>query len=259
MLLCLYYMALNDPPEVLGGFYYGKLLDQTALIQPTVFAKVIKLIKRRIKMVEQESIRKQVLSKKIFSLTGIVKVGLLSAIAFVLMLLEFPMPIFPAFLKMDISDLPALIGGFSLGPMAAIIIEFIKNIFHIIFKNDGTGGVGNLANFLVGISFTVPAAIVYIRNKTRRSALIGMVLGTLFLVLLSSLANYYVLIPFYTKLYFDGNLENLLAVMAAANKNITNVKLYVLYAVIPFNLIKALVTSLITLLIYKRVSPILKK
>ena len=128
------------------------------------------------------------------------------------------MPIFPAFLKMDISDLPALIGGFSLGPMAAILIQLIKNIFHIIFKNDGTGGVGNLANFIVGVSFTVPAAIVYIRSKTRRNALIGLVLGTILLVVCSSLANYYVLIPFYTKLYFDGNLENLLAVMAAAKK-----------------------------------------
>ncbi|HZJ58160.1 MAG TPA: ECF transporter S component [Clostridia bacterium] len=210
-------------------------------------------------MVEQKSIKKQMLSKKVFSLNGIVKVGLLSAIAFVLMLLEFPMPLFPAFLKMDISDLPALIGGFALGPMAAVIIEFIKNVFHIIFKNDGTGGVGNLANFIVGISFAVPAAIVYIRNKTRKNAVIGMALGTLLLVIFSALANYYVLIPFYTKLYFEGNLENLLAVMAMANKNITDVALYVLYAVMPFNLIKAFVISLITLLIYKRVSPILQK
>ncbi len=206
-------------------------------------------------MIDQNPIKDQLLSKKVYSINGIIKMALLSAIAFILMLLEFPLPLFPAFLKMDISDLPALIGGFALGPLAAIIIELIKNIFHFIFKPDGTGGAGNLANFIVGISFTVPAAIVYIRNKTRKNAIIGMIVGTIFLIVISSLANYYILIPLYAKLY---SMEVVMDLMTQI-KHIVDIKSYVVYAVIPFNLIKAIITSLIALLIYKSVSPILQR
>lgn len=207
-------------------------------------------------MVGQNSIKDQILPKRIYTINGIVKLGLLSALAFVLMLLELPLPLFPVFLKLDISDLPALIGGFALGPMAAIIVEFIKNIFHFILKNDGTGGAGNLANFIVGISFTVPAAIIYMRNKSKNGAIMGMVVGTVLMVILSSFANYYVLIPLYAKLY---SMDVVMELMTQTNKKITDVKTYVAFSVIPFNLIKAVITSIITLLIYKNVSPILHK
>ncbi|HZJ83118.1 MAG TPA: ECF transporter S component [Clostridia bacterium] len=207
-------------------------------------------------MIRQNSIKKPILQKEAFSLQMITKIGLLSAIAFVLMLLELPIPLFPVFLKMDISDLPALIGGFALGPVASIIIQLIKNIFHFIMKNDGTGGAGNLANFIVGISFTVPASIIYLKNKNRSGAQIGMIVGTITMAILSSLANYYVLIPLYAKLY---SMEAIMAMMAQANKNMVDVKAYVVYGVIPFNLMKAILTSIVTLLIYKKVSPILHK
>ncbi len=205
-------------------------------------------------MISQKIIRKKPLSAKVYTLNGIVKIGLLSAIAFVLMLLEFPLPLFPAFLKMDISDLPALIGGFALGPVAAILIELVKNLLHFIFKST-TGGVGNLANFIVGISFTAPAAIVYVRNKSRKSAVIGMIVGTISLLIMSSLANYYVMIPLYSKLF---SMELVMDLMTKANKYIVDVKTYIIFAVIPFNLIKAIITSGITLLLYKKVSPLLK-
>ncbi|NLI60591.1 MAG: ECF transporter S component [Clostridiales bacterium] len=207
-------------------------------------------------MVGQDSIREQIFSRKVYSLNGIVKLALLSAIAFVLMLLELPLPLFPAFLKLDLSDLPALIGGFALGPMAAIIVEFIKNVFHFIFKPDGTGGAGNIANFIVGISFTVPAAIVYMRNKSKEGAIRGMVIGIIFKIILSSLANYYILIPLYAKLY---SMDVVMDLMTKANRFIVDVRSYVVFAVIPFNLIKAVITSLVALLVYKKVSPILHK
>lgn len=188
------------------------------------------------------------------STKDLVKIALLSAIAFVLMLLEFPVPIFPMFLKMDLSDLPALLGGFALGPVASIMIQFIKNIFHFIFKPDNTGGAGNLANFLVGISFTVPASIVYTRKKTRKNAIIGMVVGTTSLVILASFVNYYLVIPLYAKLY---SMEVVMGMMTQI-KHIVDLRTYIVLAVIPFNLIKGGITSLITFLIYKKVSKLLQ-
>jgi len=189
-----------------------------------------------------------------FKVRDITKISLLSAIAFLLMVFaEFPLPLFPSFLKFDLSDLPALIGGFAMGPVTGIIIEFIKNLLDFFFKSE-TGGVGNLANFIVGIGFVVPAAVVYSVNKTKKGAVIGMAVGTVTMTLLASLANYYVLIPLYAKVY---SMDAILNMMSQANKAIVDLKTYIVYAVIPFNILKAVVVSIITLLIYKKVSPIL--
>ncbi|NLX69584.1 MAG: ECF transporter S component [Clostridiales bacterium] len=191
-----------------------------------------------------------------YTIRDIAKIGLLSAIAFVLMAFaEFPLPLFPAFLKFDISDLPALIGAFAMGPVAGVIIEFVKNLIHFFFRSE-TGGVGNLANFVVGVSFVFPAGLVYSLNRTKKGALIGMIFGTVAMAILASLANYYVLIPMYARIF---SMEAILDMMSKANKAIVDVKTYVLYAVIPFNILKAVVISLITMIIYKKVSPILRR
>lgn len=191
-----------------------------------------------------------------FRVRDIAKISLLSAIAFLLMVfVEFPLPLFPAFLKFDLSDLPALIGGFAMGPVTGIIIEFIKNLLHFFF-NSTTGGIGNLANFIVGIGFVVPAAMVYSARRSRKGALIGMAVGTVVMTLLASLANYYILIPLYAKVY---SMDAILNMMAQANKAIVDIKTYIVYAVIPFNILKAVVVSAITLFIYKKVSPILQR
>lgn len=184
----------------------------------------------------------------------IVKVALLSVIAFVLTIFEFPIPFFPSFLKMGFGDLPALIGGFSLGPMAGVWIELLKNVFNFILKNDGTGGVGNLSNFLVGISFVLPASIIYIRNKNRKNAIIGIVIGIICMVVVGSFTNYFIIIPLYQKIL---PLDAIIAMAAKANPSIGDMKTYITYAVIPFNFIKALINSIITLIIYKKISPIL--
>jgi len=191
-----------------------------------------------------------------FKVRDIAKISLLSAIAFLLMVfVEFPLPLFPAFLKFDFSDLPALVGGFAMGPVTGIIIEFIKNLLHFFF-NSTTGGIGNLANFIVGIGFVVPAAMVYSANRTRKGALIGMAVGTVVMTLLASLANYYVLIPLYAKVY---SMDAILNMMSQANKAIVDIRTYIVYAVIPFNILKAMIVSVVTLLIYKKVSPILHR
>lgn len=181
------------------------------------------------------------MQNKKFSTRYLTKVAMLTAIAVVLMYLEFPLPLFPAFLKMDLSDIPALIGGFALGPIAGIIIEFVKNLIHFIIKNDATGGVGNLANFIVGVALIVPASIIYIKYKTRKSAIIGMLVGLVAMVVVAVLANYFILLP----LYGMSNLEE--------------VKTFVIATTIPFNALKGAIVCIITGFIYKPLSRILHK
>lgn len=186
----------------------------------------------------------------------IVKVGLLSAISFVLMYLEFSVPFFPSWLKFDVSDVPALLGAFAIGPLAGAIIELLKNILHIALKGTTTGAVGELANFFLGAAFVVPAGWVYMKNKTKKGAIIGLIIGVIGLMVLGSLANYYVFIPAFGKIM---PLEQIFKVASMANKYIVDTKTYILYAVIPFNLVKGIIEALITILLYKRLSNILHK
>lgn len=193
---------------------------------------------------------------KAFSTHGIVKMAILSALAFVIMYLEIQIPLFPAFLKMDLSDLPALLGSFALGPVAGIIIQLIKNIMHFIFKNDGTGGIGNLANFIVGIAFVVPAGWIYIKNKSKKNAVLAMSVGLVSMVVIGAVANYFILIPAYSKFM---PLEAIFEMAKAANPAVSDMKTYITLVVVPFNFLKALLVSVVTLLIYKPMSTLLHK
>ena len=194
-------------------------------------------------------------SKK-FNINYLTKIAMLTAIAVVLMYLELPLPIFPAFLKIDLSDLPALLGGFALGPLAAVIIQLLKNIIHFIVKNDGTGGIGNLANFLVGCALAVPAAIIYLKNKSLKNAIIGMVAGVFSLVAIAALANYFLLWPLYVKLI---GFDALVGMSSEANDKIDSVGTYILYAIVPFNALKGIIVCVITGFIYKPLSKLLHK
>lgn len=194
-------------------------------------------------------------AKQIYSTNSLVKIALLSVISYILMLIELPVPLFPGFLKIDLSDMPALIGTFALGPAAGVIIELIKNLLHLITKTD-TGGVGELANFIIGASLIIPAGVIYAKNRTKSSALIGMLLGTALMGIAGGLANYYILIPFYAKVM---PIEQIISWSASANGAITDLKTLILYAVVPFNLLKGIVISILTILIYKRISNLLIK
>lgn len=188
----------------------------------------------------------------------LVKVGMLSAVAFLLQLLEFPLGIFPAFLQIDFSDVPALLAGFSLGPAAGVVVELIKNILHLILKNSGTGGVGELANFLIGSAIVIPAALIYKRKHSRKMAIYGLVTGTLVMTLVGVLANLYILIPFYSTA-FGMPIEAIVAMGSEVNAAVVDLQTLVLYGIVPFNLLKGIIVSLVTVLIYKRLSPILHR
>jgi riboflavin transporter FmnP len=185
-----------------------------------------------------------------------VKIAVLATLAFVFMILESSLPVFLPFLKFDISEIPVLLAGFTLGPLAAVLVEFIKNFLHLFVS--GSGGVGELANFIMGIAFVVPASIIYRRHKSRLYAMIGLLTGIILMSVTAAFANYYVLIPFYAKL-FHVPIDAIIGMGTGINSSILDLKTLIVYGVIPFNLFKGFVVSLLIMLIYKKLSPILHK
>lgn len=189
-------------------------------------------------------------------LAYITKVGILAALAAILMLLEIPfLFVAPDFYKFDFSELPVLVGSFALGPIAGLLIELIKNLLNIFLEGTVTIGIGEFANFLTGCSFVLPVAIFYRLKKSRSAALWGMLIGTLTLTVVGSLLNYFVLIPMYSAVY---PIEKIIEMGAKINPAIGNLPLFVVLAVAPFNLIKGAIISVLTFVLYKRVSPLLK-
>lgn len=184
------------------------------------------------------------------------KVGVLSAIAGALMFLEIPLWFALSFYKLDFSDIIALFGGFALGPAAGAVIELIKNILHILIKGTTTGFVGELANFLTGCALVMPAALFYKFKRTKKTAIWGLITGTLCLAVIGAVLNYYVLIPVYSKFM---PIEAILEMSAKINPNITDLKKLIVFAVVPFNLFKGVVDSIIVLIFYKRLAFLLKK
>ena len=179
--------------------------------------------------------------------------ALLSAVAAVLMYIDMAVPVFPRFLKLDLSDLPALVAAFAWGPAAGVFTELIKNLIHSLTTS--TAGVGELANFLVGSALSVPAGMIYRRNRTRKGALAALAVGTLSMTVTAALANYFFLLPFYSNFL---PLEKIIAMSSAAIPAIHDMGTLVLFAVVPFNLLKGVVVSLATVQLYKRISTLIR-
>ena len=185
------------------------------------------------------------------------QMGMLSAIAVVLMLFEIPLPFAPSFYEIDFSEVPVLIGCFTMGPLAGAIIELLKILLNFAINGTATAGVGEVANFLIGCAFVIPAAVIYKKKRTRTGAIIGMVTGTLFMTFIGCFLNAFVLLPTYAKA-FGMPIDALVGMGTAVNSHITSLTTFVIFAVAPFNLLKGFLVSLIVVLIYKKISPILK-
>ena len=194
--------------------------------------------------------------KKALNVRNMVQIAMLSAIATVLMLFEIPLWFAPSFYEIDLSEVPVLIGAFAMGPAAGAIIELIKILLNFVINGTITGGVGEAANFVLGCMLVVPAAVFYKRKKSKRNALIGMVIGTVLLTIVGCLLNVYVLLPAYAAA-FGMPIDTLVGMGAAVNTNITNLFTFAILAVAPFNILKGVVVSIITLIIYKPLSHIL--
>lgn len=188
----------------------------------------------------------------------LIKIAILAGLATVLMMLEIPLPFTPPFYKLDFSEVPVLIGSFALGPVAGVLIEALKILLKLATRGTETAFVGELANFLVGCTFLLPAAIIYRSRKKLSGAIWGMVIGTLTFTVAGSLMNAFVLIPAYVKL-FKMPLDSIIDLGSKANVLVHDLPTLIAFAVAPFNLVKGLAASLITTLLYKRVSPLLHK
>ena len=197
-------------------------------------------------------------SKKFLSINMLAKIGVLSALAYVVMSFEMPLWFAPPFYKMDASESIILIGAFALGPAAAVVIEGMKILLNILFTDTTTNFVGEIANFLIGLSFVLPTVWIYQKNKSFKSAVIGMIVGTISLTIFGALMNYFVLLPAYA-FFFKMPMETLVAMGTSINPSINSAFTFVLFATAPFNLVKGVLCSIVAILLYKRVSPILKK
>ncbi|WP_294353269.1 ECF transporter S component [uncultured Clostridium sp.] len=166
-----------------------------------------------------------------------IKIALLAAIATILMFIEIPLiPMF-AWLKLDLSEVPVLLGAFGYGPLAGVIIEGVKILLHLLLKGTQTGGAGEIANFLIGISLIVPASYIYVKNKSKKTAIIGMIIGGLIMEIVAIFSNIYIILPIY-------NMK----------MNTAELMQYISIGLIPFNALKAILVNIITFIVYKKVS-----
>ena len=183
--------------------------------------------------------------------------AMLSAVAFILMFIEFPIPmLIPAFIKMDFSDLPALLGAFALGPVYGVIISFMKNLLHIVIKGTSTACVGELSNFILGAIFSAVAGYLYKHHKSRKTAIIGAVAGAVAMGVLSVPSNYFVVYPAYVQFYHMP-LEAILGMYQAILPSADSLIKCLIIFNLPFTLVKGLLDAVLCMLIYKPLSPIL--
>ena len=181
-------------------------------------------------------------------------VAICSAIAAVLHMLDFPLLFLaPEFYKLDFSELPVMLCGFYLGPAAAVTCEGIKIVLKLLLKGTSTAFVGDFANFCVGCSMVLPAVFLYHIRKSRKSAIIGLAVGTIVLTIFGSAFNAIYLLPKFAQLY-GMPLDTIIAMGTAVNSNINNISTFVLLAVAPLNLVKGVCVSILTMLLYKRVA-----
>lgn len=188
-----------------------------------------------------------------FNLRQLLTITLMAVISFIIMFLELPLPIFPEFLKIDLSDLPALITGLALGPVAGILVELLKNMLHLLRTT--TGGVGELANFLVGAALILPASMMYKKKSDVKGFAVSLALGILLMGVVGGLANYFILLPFYQNFM---PMEAIIGLGAAVNPAIKDTATLILYAIVPFNILKGFVVTLFAVALYKRVTPLIK-
>ena len=181
--------------------------------------------------------------------------GVMSAVSAVLMMLSFNIPIMPAFIKMDFSELPALITAFSLGPAWGVIVCLIKNVINLPFST--TACVGELSNFVLGSLLVFPAGLIYHKNKTRTGALIGSVTGSFIMAVVSIPWNYYITYPAFAKI-LNLPLKAILGMYQAINPGVDGLLGALLIFNLPYTFCKGVVISLLTFLVYKKLSPILK-
>ena len=184
-------------------------------------------------------------------------IGLMGAVSAVLMLFRFPIPFMPPFLSFDLSGLMEMLGGFMFGPMAAACIIVVKILLQLVMQGSFSLGTGELQNLILSCSYVLPALIIYHRNKSKKKAITGMAVSTIFVSVMAVFTNLYLIIPFYVKL-FGMSMDDIITMCRTVNPAMKNVTTMAVFGLLPFNLIKYGVTSLVTFIVYKRLSRVIK-
>ena len=188
----------------------------------------------------------------------IVTVAMIATLGAILTIAAFPLPfLLPGFYKLDFSEVPVLIGAFALGPVAGIAIEAIKSVLNYLVNGTISAGVGEVAMFLIGVSYVLPASLIYHHHKTKKSALVGLLVGSASMVIVAALLNAFLLLPAYS-LALNIPIDTIVGMGTAINPAIDSLAMFILLAVVPFNVIKVVSVSILVLLIYKRVSGVIK-
>lgn len=204
-----------------------------------------------------------VTQKNYFNSTRIALIALFSTLSGVLYIFGFPISVaFPSFLELNFSDIPALIGTFTLGPLSGGIIVFVKIIIKLIFKPTSTAFVGELADLLIGIAFVVPSGLIYKKKRTMKGAICAVVVGTLASVVVAVAANRFILVPFYVQFFFGGSWAPIVGMMTPLFPSCTQETFYIFYlwvSVVPFNVMRCLIAVLVTLVVYKHISRAIKR
>ena len=194
-------------------------------------------------------------SEKRVNVRNMTVTAMLSAVAFVLMFLDTAVPFMPSFIKLDLSELPAPMAGFALGPVWGVVVCFIKNVLHLTISQ--TGGIGELSNFILGASFVAPAALIYAHKKTKTNAIIGAIVGALIMGIISFPSNLFVVYPFYYNFMpKEVIIEAYQALVPFAK--ISSIEQCLLFFNVPFTFVKGMLSAIITILIYQPLRPLLK-
>ena len=200
---------------------------------------------------------------KFFSSTRIALIAMFGTLASILYIFNFALPFaFPSFLEFKFSDIPVLIGSFALGPISSAIIVVVQILLKLVIKGTGTNFVGELSDLLTGCAFGVTAAAIYSKKHTFKGALIAMAVGTVCEVAVAILINWLILVPFYVSFFFGGSWDPLIGMMKPLFPSCTRANFYNFYlwvSVLPFNLLRCFVASVVTILVYKRISLLINR
>lgn len=185
-------------------------------------------------------------------------VAMLGALSAILMILEFKIPLAPTFVAMDFSDVPIMLGGFLLGPLAGVLIVSLKIFLNLILNGTSTMFVGELANFILSVAFVLPAALIYKREKTKKSAIKGLIISTIFTSILAIVMNVFFIFPLYASL-FGLTMDSIVEMAKVANPLVSDLTTMLIFSLLPFNLFKYGVVSLIVMVSYKKLSHLFSK
>jgi riboflavin transporter len=197
------------------------------------------------------------MSKRI-STDYMVKISVLSVLSFLIMLVEIPLWFTPEFLKIDLSDLPSLVASFSLGPVAGVVVQLLKNLLKVALRGTNTIFVGELANFIVGSVYVAIAGLIYRKNREKRSAVKGLAVATISMSVFASLLNYFVLLPFYARVY-GVPLQFYVDMASSVNAYVIDLRTFIIFGIFPFNMLKGILIAIVGYPVYTRLKPAIER